>query len=276
MLKKICISLSSIVLVSIALSSCGEKKEEVKDEEVTTDTLSDEVRTNLNLIRVSIPSPLEVTKLLSKSGYNYNKSILNPSGKSSSYSSKFQAASNLGVYGADLGYVAGYNQTQDVMEYAAQIMKLAKTVGVESAFDQEFGKNLTENKSDTLMGFIDEAYAKAERNLRSNERVSTSALIIAGGWIEGLYIASGEVSARSQDDKNGELYHNIYNHVYAFKYVIDLLSQYKNNPDCAKMLEELNTIQSTIEPYREKTRPTQEDALKIKEIILPIRSKIVS
>lgn len=275
MLKKSHLFLSAAI-ISLAIASCGHKEVEVKDEQVTTDTISSEVRNNLNLIRVGIPSPMELTKQTIKAGYNYNKSMLNASSKASGYSSKFQAASNLGIYGADLGYIAGNKQSQDVLEYIAQIAKLAKIVGVESAFDQDFGKNLNENvgKGDTLMDVIDEAYAKAERNLRSNDRIGVAAIVIAGGWIEGLYIATS--IATSKPEVGTEVCHTIYNHTYAFSYVIQLLEIYKKDPDCAKMLEELKPAGAILSPYAKNPKLLLEDIVKIKEAISPVRNKIVN
>ena len=277
MLKRTSVVLSKIALASMILTSCGGgHEEEIKDEEVTTDTLSADVRQNMNLIRVSIPSPILVTKQISKAGYNYNKSVLNSSSKSGGYSTKFQAAANLGIYGADLGYVAGYNQSQDVLEYLAQISKLAKTVGVESAFDQDFGKNLNDNagKGDTLLNIIDEAYAKAERNLRSNDRVAAASVIIAGGWIEGLYIAT-EI-ATSKPDAGKDMCHTIYNHTYAYSYVVELLNTYKKDADCAKMLEELKVAGSVLASYANNPKLGPSDVVKIKEAIVPVRNKIVN
>ena len=275
MLKKSHLFLGTAIL-GLILSSCGHKEVEVKDEQETTDTLSSDVRNNLNLIRVSIPSPLELTSKTAKAGYNYNKSVLNSGSKSSGYSTKFQAAANLGVYGADLGYVAGYKQSQDVLEYISQIAKLAKTVGVESAFDQDFGKNLNENagKGDTLMNIIDEAYAKAERNLRSNDRISVASIIIAGGWIEGLFIAT-EV-ATSKGDPSIEVCHTIYDHTYAYSYVIELLSIYKKDVDCAKMLETLKTAEAVLSSYKSNPKLGPADVIKIKEAITPVRNKIIN
>ena len=275
MLKKSHLLLGSAML-GLIFNSCGHKEEEVKDEQVTTDTLTSEVRNNLNLIRVSIPSPLDVTKQTSKAGYNYNKSVLNSASKASGYSTKFQAAANLGVYGADLGYVSGYKQSQDVLEYIAQIAKLAKTVGIESAFDQDFGKSLNENagKEDTLMDIVDEAYAKAERNLRSNDRVSIAAIMIAGGWVEGLYIATEIVT--SKPDAASEICHTIYNHTYAYSYVVELLNIYKKDPDCAKMLETLASADAILRGYSNNPKIGLNEVTKIKEAITAVRNKIVN
>lgn len=260
----------------LLLTSCGAKEEAVKDYQETTDTLSSEVRTDMSLIRAGIPSPIAVAKQISKGGYAYNKSVLNASSKSSNYSTKFQAAANLGVYGADFGYVAGYGQAQDVLEYVAQVAKLAKTVGVESAFSEDFGKEVNQNigKEDTLMDIIDDAYVKAEDNLRSNDRVSTTALIIAGGWIEGLYIGSELVQAKPRDTKTNAAYTSVYDHVFAYKYVVDLLKQYKKDADCNKMLEELKPLEAVMKNCAEIPKLGPAELSKIKETIAPVRNKI--
>src|SRR5687767_8922170 len=143
MLKK-----SHLVFLSATffLISCGEeKKEEVLDEEVTTDTLSIDTKASLGGIRVSIPSPLEVTAEIANAGFNYDKGILNPSSKASGYSTNAQKALNLGVYGADLGYITVYNQSQDLLEYLKQISKLASDLGISNAFDEEMVKGLSGN-----------------------------------------------------------------------------------------------------------------------------------
>ena len=105
---------------SMMLVSCGDKKEHVQlDFQDTKDSISSEVRADLNIIREGIPSPVVIAKTISKSGYTFNKAILNSSSKGSSYSGKYAAAANLGIYGADFGYVAGFGQSQDVLDYLA-------------------------------------------------------------------------------------------------------------------------------------------------------------
>jgi hypothetical protein len=275
MLKKIIFSFT--VSAVVMMISCKSKEETVKDYQETTDTLSSNVRADMNLIRAGIPSPILITKQIAKAGYTYNKGVLNSSGKASGYATKFQSASNLGVYGADFGYVAGYAQSSDVLEYVAQIAKLAKTVGVESAFSDDFGNKVSANvsKDDTLMDVIEDAYAKAERNLRSNDRVSTASLIIAGGWIEGLYLACEIISTKPRDAKSMEAYRTVYDQVYAYQYVIDLLTQYKKDADCAKMLEELKPLTDIMTTYGKNPKFGQGDLAKIKDAVAPVRAKIV-
>jgi len=275
MLKNVFL-VASVATLAV-LTSCGGNEEVVKDYQETTDTLTSEVRTDMSLIRAGIPSPIVISKQISKAGYTYNKSVLNSSSKSSGYSTKLQAATNLGVYGADFGYVAGYGQSQDVLEYVAQVAKLSKTVGVESAFSEDFGKEINQNmgKEDTLMDVIDDAYTKAENNLRSNDRVSTTALIIVGGWIEGLYIGCEIIGTKPNDIKTSNAYKTIYDQVYAYSYIVDLLTQYKKEADCAKILEDLKPLLPVLQGYSAKPKLDQADLGIIKAAVAPVRAKII-
>lgn len=269
-----------IIASGILAAGCGNKEDEKPDYEVTTDSMSDNVRAEIASIRASIPSPTDLTAGMADAKFKYNKDLLNPSSKSSSYSSNFQKAAAMGVYGADLGYAASYNQSQDVIEYFGAVSKLAKELGLESAFDEELVGQIKENmgKKDTLVGLIDRAFNKAERHMRSNQRVSLAAVMAAGGWVEGIYISSSLIKDMPKDSATAVIYDRTWNHVYSFQNVIDLLNEYKSNADAAKMLETLKDF----EPYVTKTNKqgggvlTQEDVKGINTKITEIRGKLVN
>ena len=73
----------------------------------------------------SIPSPIQTALLIEKSGSDYNKGFLNDAKKVTTYATNFQKALNLGVYGADVGYVTIYDQSQDALKYLGVINKLS-------------------------------------------------------------------------------------------------------------------------------------------------------
>ena len=279
--KKATLVLMPIVIGMIGtlmLSGCGNKVKQVVDEEITTDTASMASKVQLDEIMVNIPSPMELTKELSKAGYSYNKGLLNSSGKAGSYSTNLKAASNLGIYGADLGYTASYGQTQDVVGYLNVIKQLSDKVGVGKAFDETTIKKFEANlgKKDSLEVLINAAYEKANRNLRSNQRVSTSAVIVAGGWIEGLYLATQIVANTPQNEKNEDVYLRIWNQMYSFQYVMALLSQYKNNADCAQMLKDIAEIQQLLTEFSGRNRLTNEDVARINAKVTPLRNQLVN
>ncbi|MGZ3901497.1 MAG: hypothetical protein ACXVDC_14315, partial [Bacteroidia bacterium] len=145
-------SLTLGVITAGLLVSCGDpKKDETKDEIVETpDTVKTSVL-NVGGELFSVPSPIQTALLIQKSGISYDKAVLNPSNKVNTFSTDYARSLNLGIYGADLGYVSLYNQTQDALGYLASVKQLADKLGISAAFDastmERIQKNVTNKDS---------------------------------------------------------------------------------------------------------------------------------
>ncbi len=266
---------------ALFLTACGGGEEavnsEVKDFEVTTDTMKSEVRINFDMLRINIPTPSKMSAKLSAAKINYNKNFLTPSGKAGSYSSNYQKAVGMGAMGADLSLAAAYNQSQDAVEYLGQVAKLAGDLGIGSAFDPEFSKELIKNvsKPDTFSLMLDKAFDKAERNLRSNERVATSILMITGGWIESLYLSVEGLNTNPSGDKTQAIYSDINAHCYAFEYIYQLLDEYKSNADCAKLAAELEPFKPALASIAKNNKMGAAELPKVRETATQLRNKII-
>ena len=76
------------------------------------------------------------------------------------------------MFGADLGYVSLYNQTQDALGYLGSIKQLSDKLGISAAFDgptMERIKNNITNK-DSMMVLVGIAYRASDAYLKNNER----------------------------------------------------------------------------------------------------------
>ncbi len=180
------------VIAVVFLTSCGDpKKEDGKDELVET---QDTVKTNIVNVGgelFSVPSPIQTALLIQKSGITYDKSILHASNKVNTFSTDYSKSINLGIYGADLGYVSLYNQTQDALGYLASVKQLADKLGISAAFDastMERIKNNVTNK-DSMMVLVGIAYRGSDAYLKNNQRTNVSSLILTGGWIESMHFS---------------------------------------------------------------------------------------
>jgi hypothetical protein len=140
----------------------------------------------------NIPPPMEMAALLKKAGAEYDKDILNDVTHVDNYTAASKQALNLGIYGADLSYASVYNNTQESMLYTSCAQKLAKKLGVDNAFNEQVISRLEQNRNDrdSLLDIISETFWQVDGYLKENERDNISALMIAGGWVEGLYIAT--------------------------------------------------------------------------------------
>lgn len=185
-------SLILFLFCAIVFISCNDTKEDDKDDLIeNTDTVKTAVL-NIDGELFSIPSPIQTALLIQKSGIDYNKNVLSASNKVNTFPTDYSRALNLGVFGADLGYVSLYNQTQDALGYLAAIKQLSDKLGLTAAFDagtMERIKNNITNK-DSMMVLVGIAYRGSDSYLKNNQRNDISSLILAGGWVEGVYFSA--------------------------------------------------------------------------------------
>ena len=190
----------------------------------------------------SIPSPMQMAGLLKKAGAEYNKNVLNDPTRNSSYTAASKQALNLGIYGADLSYTSVYNNTHESMLFTAAAQNLAKQLNISSAFSQETVDRMeaNQNNRDSLLSIISETYWEMDMYLKTNDREHISALMIVGGWVEGLYIAT-QVS-RTNDAP--ELRQRIAEQKISLVDLIALLGTYETDePAIAAALTDLKAIE---------------------------------
>lgn len=211
----------------------------------------------------SIPSPIQTAILIKKSGTNYNKDILNEPSRVTNYSTNFKKAINLGIYGADLGYVTMYDQTQDAISFLTAVKSIADDLGVSSAFDLELVERFEKNigNQDSLLSLVSGAYKASDRYLKDNEQNDVGGLILAGGWIESLYFASNAVEMTDNVDikqRIAEQKTTVYN-------LIKLLTPYYNKPEFTPLVDdlmELNEIYEQVDYNYTFVKPTVDAANK--------------
>ena len=83
----------------------------------------------------NISSPVEMSALIKKSGIQFNYKYLSPSDNVDKYNTSFKQGLNLGILGADLGYLNMYNQTSSVLSYITSIKTLADELKIGQFFD---------------------------------------------------------------------------------------------------------------------------------------------
>ncbi|CAN5836425.1 hypothetical protein BH11BAC7_BH11BAC7_05060 [soil metagenome] len=180
-----------IVLSAAALmASCTGETTENGVDSLPKDSLT---VTGLNVKGQSfmMPSPMIVADMIKKSGALYDKGMMNPVANLSKYSDGMKQSLNLGIYGADLGYVTMYENTGDAMEYYKTVVQLGTALKITGSFDANLMKRFSDNvgKKDSILSLVGEAYQRSDKFLRESEQDDAAALILAGGWIESIYFA---------------------------------------------------------------------------------------
>ncbi|NOZ46582.1 MAG: hypothetical protein GXO79_07340 [Chlorobi bacterium] len=210
---------------------------------------------NVKTIFYNIPSPVELAELTQNANLNYNVDLLNSLDKLDQYTSTTSKAMNLGIYGADLSYTRLYDQVQESINYLAAIRKLSESLGVPQDGGAETISRLEENinNKDSLLLIITNIYTNADLYLKENERAGTAALIITGGWIEALHIATNMLD---EENPNPEIMERIAEQKYSVDNIIKLLnSNFKSKESLKEILgffEELKVAFSKVELVLDK------------------------
>ncbi len=202
----------------------------------------------------TVPSPYETALIFERSGVGYNIGVLNPIDNVNNYSTNVKQALNFGVYGADLSYANIFDQSQQCMFYMNCAKKLADGLGITSAFDAETMERIETNMNnrDSLMNIINDSYWIADSYLKENGQDYLSALIISGGWIEGLYLGSATLD---KDNPNTELMESIANQKYSLDNLIGLIELY-DHPEVEKMKIKLQKLKTSFDKIKVETSET--------------------
>ncbi|PCJ00620.1 MAG: hypothetical protein COB15_02280 [Flavobacteriales bacterium] len=237
--------------------ACGGDAEHVEEtvvQEVINEEQTLERVAKAQMVFQTIPSPLETASIFQDAGAGYNVGITNPVENVSNYATNVQMALNLGVYGADLSYANVFDQSQESMFYMNCTKKMADGLGITSAFDAITMERMEENMNnrDSLMTIINDAFWIADAHLKENGQDYLSALIITGGWIEGLYLGTKALNTEAPDDK---LMQRIADQKYSLNNLTELLKSY-NNAEVNELVKKLQEVQIAYNKIEETDAET--------------------
>lgn len=285
-----------LAVTTIFFASCGnDAAAEDKDDLVEApDTVKSAVL-NVGGELFSVPSPIQTALLIQKSGITYDKTILSMHNKVNTYSTDFTRALNLGIYGADLGYVSLYSQTQDALGYLASIKQLTDKLGISAAFDgptMDRIKNNITNK-DSMMVLVGIAYRGSDAYLKDNQRTDISSLILTGGWIESMHFSLTAYKSKPTD----QIRFRIAEQKQALNSIIKILRNYSSPEvsdlntslaDLSKVYDGIQFKYNFVEPVTDTTKKityinsttevivTDDQLNQIAEKLKQIRNKIVN
>jgi hypothetical protein len=264
----------AIVIAIPLLSHCSSDKEKEKetDEVVTIDSLAidekliQDVKT-VKEIFYSLPSPLETAMILKQSGATYNEEILNPTENVSKYVTNKSMALNLGIYSTDLSYASLFDQTQATINYMDAAKKMAEGLGILNVIDEETVNRLEANinNRDIIMDIISETIMNSSSFFEENDRQAMSAIVLVGGWVEGLYIATNLVGP-DVDLENNELVKRIVDQKLTLSMVYNILEENMDNDDVKNIISQVDQIKQIydkIEIKSSEIEPVTDEETKV-------------
>jgi hypothetical protein len=205
----------------------------------------------------SLPSPLESAMLIKSSGALFNKDLLNPVENTKNYNSNKSMAINLGIYTCDLSFASLYDQTQLIINYMNAAKKMADGLGILDAISDEDINKLEENihNTDVIMDIVSQTYLNSNSYLEENGQPAIAAIVLTGGWLEGLYISTQLVDIK--DINENKLVGRIIDQKLSVDILIKLLENSKGHPAVDELIIEVGRIKTVFDKITIKTSPVR-------------------
>jgi hypothetical protein len=253
MIKKFLYLLIGVVMInSCKCSNKSNKGEFGKTDTVTADSALPLAPQAVEDLVQNISSPVEMAALIKSIGAPFAQKYMAPT-NTDNFNTSFSKALNLGIYGADLGYLNMYNKTSSVIQYITAIKTLADGISVGQFFDFSTLKRLATNNEniDSLMYISIHSFNVMDNYLRKNKRSNLSALMIAGVYVEGLYITTQVAKERP----NRKLAEDIGEQKNIFEQLLLILKNYRADPYFASLIKDMESIQKELEAVKITIEP---------------------
>ena len=202
-----------------------------------------------------ILTPVEICTIFNRLEIPHNNEILNPVSNKDQYLSSSKASINTGVYGVDFGYLKLFGVGQEMIDYMVTIRDMSNKLGVPDKYLTEPLKRINNDisESDTILSLMNDAYIKIEAHLREGGRESTAGLMVMGGWVEAMYIATQLVYNSEKPDP--EVIQKIAEQKYTLTTLLSFLKNYYDDPVVvyySKKLKYLKNYFDTFDIYFKK------------------------
>ena len=241
------------LMLGMILSGCnlGSKSEgDGSGDFEASGTLDAETQEQLNTAKrifYSLPSPLETAMLIKNAGAEYNEELMNPTSNSSRYITSKSKALNLGIYSTDLSYASLFDQSQATLDYIGAAKEMADGLNILDAIDEETITQLEEqiNNRDAIIDIISETLMNSSSFLKENDLEGTASVVLVGGWVEGLYIATSLVDENELDDN--KLVERIVDQKLSLDIMVKLLESTPEDQDAQAVLVDVRALKSIFD-----------------------------
>ena len=259
----------------LTIVSCNntEKSEDIIPEDEHTIEAVRETKFNAQNVFNTLPDRKLILGLIDENKIEYNPDFLNDPNSVNKYTLEFFKATNLGIYGSDLNIASAFDQTQESIVFLKCVNVLAGNLGVNNVFDQKLFDRIQaqESNKDSVLEIVIDAFKRVDETLKYNNRPATSAYILAGCWIEGLYV-SCQMAIAANNDK---IVKAILDQKESLKHLIVMLESSPLTENSQFMLQDLKKLYKAFDVAETKT--ANKDTLQpISQEVAMLRKKITT
>lgn len=256
--NKIIVSLVGATFAFLVAGCSGSSDEnEIQNVDIdSTDLVTAD--STLQVVDYSVPTPNELFEIIKLQGGKQQMNLVNSLENSENYVDVKSKALNFGVYSADVAYLSCFGIGIDFLKYFKKIEELGEELGISGAFDQGVMERIENNEAnaDSLFTISNDTYYNSYMYLEENQKGVELSLIMAGGYIESLYIITNLVKTYSDSDPIVE---KIGDQKVVMENLIDFITQYGDDASVAEVITDLKSLSEVFE----KNMTFQESSSKV-------------
>lgn len=233
------------VAFSLSVTSCGGDTD--TDTPVDTMPADTGMTVVVNEDMIGVPSPNDIFTFMKDLGpENGDGNLLNPVDNEKKYTSKKAQAINLGVYSADLLYASTFQVQDKVLGYFGTCMRMGDALQVATGLTDKDKERISKNAgtADSLIAIGNDLYVATFHNLESNGRGTELSLMLAGGWIESVYLSCAMVK---DFDKNKDIANKVADQAASLDNCIEFMSKNESNEDVASVLVQMKELKTLFD-----------------------------
>jgi hypothetical protein len=243
--------IAALAAASISCSKRSPEKDPLKPVFSTwkSDTSSVSIPESKNVTYYGIMTPLEVTVIFERLAIPYSNTLLNPASNSDQYLSSSKAALNTGIYGVDFGYLKMFGIGQEVIDYLVAIRDMSNKLGIPDNMLLEPIRRVEKDIAhpDTITSLMKKAYNDIEDHLRQSGRESTAGLMVMGGWVEAMYLATQLVYDPLNPDP--EVVERIAEQKYTLTSLLSFMKNYYDDPVVVYYTKKLKFLKNYFDSF---------------------------
>ena len=191
----------------------------------------------------ALPTPIEMTLLIKNSGIPWRPVLLNDPVNASKYLSSQKMALNFGVYTTNLTYSGLFEQSQMVLRYKLAISQLIEGLGLQSAINTNTMQLIEQNinDKDMILRIIADTYASCAAFLDEGDRYYLVLAILAGGWVESMYIATNTLNENllANEEMINQL---VIDQLFTFDIMWKVMSDFKDLPGVDELISSFSGL----------------------------------
>lgn len=242
--------LSALAVFSLGSCGGGDKSEELESSD--TAKTQESAPSAVSETFFQVPSPGEMLSFIKMVGgkNNKNTSFLNPLANEKNYTDSKSKALNFGIYSCDLSYCSIFEIGSESIKYFKTVKTMGDQIGVSTAIQPEMLKRLESNLSnaDSLGVITDDIYFSSFETLEDSKQGPTLAMVVAGGWLESIFIAS----QLAKYEEGSPVVERMADQKYTLENLIEFLKKHESDANVAAVRSDFEGLLAEFNKIQEK------------------------